>query len=228
MDFRAHEEITNKELQWRKESKNSWLVSVERADITIVKYRVYAFEFTVDTSYLDNIHGIINGASVFMFVEGMESQPSLLEICPYPDWKKLSTSLERRNKGSPESTVILEVPNFDILVDSPIEIGNQEVHSFEVGGVVHDVSIFSLKDFDKSRLVHDIKRIVENTIPVIGEIPYKRYLFLVDITTGEGGGGLEHLSSTHCIASYLKTRTDSGIQADSCLCSATSFFMRGT
>ncbi len=204
LDFQALEERTNKPLEWRKDSKNSWVVSTEGAEVTIVRYRVYAFEFTVDTSYLDNLHGIVNGASVFMFVEGMESQPSFLEISPYPDWKKISTSLERRNKGDSESYAIFEVPSFDILVDSPIEIGNQEIHSFEVRGVVHEVSIFSPKDFDKSSLVQDIKKIVESTIPVIGEIPYKRYLFLVDVTTGDTGGGLEHLSSTHCIASYLR------------------------
>ena len=52
----------------RKLAKNVWEVEPNGATSIRVKYRVFAFEFTVDTSYLDNLHGVINGASVFMDV----------------------------------------------------------------------------------------------------------------------------------------------------------------
>ena len=59
-----------------------------------------------------------------------------------------------------------------MLVDSPIEVGNQHVHSFEVDGVKHEVSIFAPKPIDEAPFVADIRKIVEQTVPVFGEVPY--------------------------------------------------------
>lgn len=33
-------------------------------------------------------------------------------------------------------------PNRDILIDSPIEIGNQSIHKFEAAGVQHELAIY--------------------------------------------------------------------------------------
>ncbi|MGA2875939.1 MAG: hypothetical protein ABSE82_10445, partial [Nitrososphaerales archaeon] len=182
----------------QKISKNVWEVEPKGATSIRVKYRVFAFEFTVDTSYLDNLHGVINGASVFMYVEGLEHEESHLTVVPDPEWKVISTGLEASSDEGEGAESFL-VPNFDVLVDTPIEVGNQQVHSFDVNGVRHEVSIFSQREFDQTKFVSDLKRIVETTVPVFVQIPYSRYLFLVDFS-GDSYGGLEHLNSTHCIA----------------------------
>jgi len=119
-------------------------------------------------------------------------------VVPYSGWKVVATGLEPLTPGG----WTFGAQDYDVLVDSPIEVGNQHIHSFEVDGVKHQVSIYSPKAIDEPHLVVDIRKIVEQAIPVFGEIPYKRYVFLVDFTD-QGFGGLEHLNSTHCIASYL-------------------------
>ncbi len=182
----------------RKISKNTWEVEPNGATSVRVKYKVYAFEFTVDTSYLDNQHGIINGASVFMYVSGLEHEECRLTVLPDQKWKVISTGLEVATEEG-EGAESFKVPNFDILVDSPIEVGNQEIHSFDVMGVKHEVSIFSQREFDRAKFVSDLQRIVETEVKVFTELPYKRYVFLVDFS-GDNYGGLEHLNSTHCIA----------------------------
>ncbi len=166
-----------------------------------ITYRVYAFELTVDTSYLDNLHGIINGASVFLYVEGLENEEALLDIHPYTDWKKVSTGLERLSREGAEH--LFKVPNYDILVDSPIEIGNQQIHHFSSNEIKYEVSIFSIRQFDQRKFVSDIQKLVEVTTKVFVHIPYERYVFLVDFLA-EGYGGLEHLNSTHCISPVFR------------------------
>jgi predicted metalloprotease with PDZ domain len=181
-----------------KVTKNIWEIATGSASNIRIKYRVYAFEFTVDTSYMDNQHAIINGASVFMYVEGFQNEKSTLTIIPASDWKEIATGLELAPEQEANSWTLL-VPNFDILVDSPIEVGNQRKFSFQVDGIDHEVSIFSQRELDTADLVSNLKKIVEITARVFSKIPYKRYVFLIDFV-GNVYGGLEHLNSTYCIA----------------------------
>jgi predicted metalloprotease with PDZ domain len=185
-------------LRSAKVSKNVWEVATASASNIRIKYRVYAFEFTVDTSYMDSQHAIINGASVFMYVEGFQNEKSTLTVIPASDWKEIATGLVLSPEQEADSWTLL-VPNFDILVDSPIEVGNQKKSSFQVSGVDHEVSIFSQREFDTADLVSNLKKIVEITADVFSKIPYKRYVFLIDFV-GNSYGGLEHLNSTYCIA----------------------------
>ncbi|HVB12172.1 MAG TPA: PDZ domain-containing protein [Nitrososphaerales archaeon] len=198
LDLIAFDIDEDTKLVSRKTSKNVWEVDPAGATNVRIKYRVYGLEFTVDTSYLDNLHAIINGASVFMYVDGLQHEELVLTVFPDPDWKVISTGLENAQKEEDGAESFL-VPNFDILVDSPIEVGNQQVHSFYVNGVRHEVSIFTQKEFDQTMFVSDLRKIVETTIQVFSQIPYERYVFLIDFSS-ENYGGLEHLNSTHCIA----------------------------
>ncbi|MHB1908088.1 MAG: M61 family metallopeptidase [Nitrososphaerales archaeon] len=201
LQLRAIELESNTELPVNKDTKNSWLVHIRKETKKLkIEYRVYAFEFTVDTSYLDHRHGIINGASVFLYAEGYENQTHILAIKPYSKWKVVATSLERISS----SDLTFAAPSYDILIDSPIEIGNQEMYSFAVQGINHEVSIFGPKPIESENFVSDLKKIVEAESKVFDSIPYKRYLFLVDFTGNSTAGGLEHLSSTHCIAPRLR------------------------
>ncbi len=199
LELVALDDDSDEKLVSYKTSKNTWQIEANTTKNVRAKYRVYAFEFTVDTSFLDNLHAVVNGASVFMYVEGLEKEELRLELRPPKDWKKISTSLEM--VGEEEDSKIFKAPNYDVLIDSPIEIGNQQTHSFILNGIEHEISIFSKSQFDQAKLVSDLKKVVESTIPVFSQIPYDRYLFLIDFTAEGGGGGLEHLSSTHCIAS---------------------------
>ncbi len=209
LELKATEKDTGEPLKCYKDSKNSWIVETRRDRNSTIKvqYRVYAFEYTVDTSYLDTRHGVINGASVFLYVDGRQNEEILLTINPYSKWKVIATSLDKvdvpENRGADNKSKSYKASNFDMLVDSPIEIGNQDIESFEVEGVEHKVSMFGPKPIPSNKFVSDLKKIVEAEWKVFGAIPYKHYLFLVDFSGGVAGG-LEHLSSTHCIAPRLR------------------------
>lgn len=198
LDLVAFDIDEDEVLETKKVSKNEWEIDPSKANSVRVKYRVYAFEYTVDTSYMDNLHAIINGASVFMYVEGFQGDAFQLTVIPPDDWKTISTSLERVAAKNHEIWT-LAVPNFDTLVDSPIEVGNQTVHDFQVQGVKYEVSIFTQREFDELRLVNDLKKIVETALVIFSHVPYNRYVFVIDISA-ENAGGLEHSNSTHCIA----------------------------
>jgi predicted metalloprotease with PDZ domain len=192
-----------KALRHEKIDKNTWRVYSNKADGVKVRYKVYAFEMSVRTSFLDASHGYVNGTSVFMYPSGLEKQQGTLVVQPYKDWKTISTGL--KSTGNHTYTF----PNYDILADSPLEIGNHEVLRFEAGGVPHEVAMYGEGNYQPQRLLADMKKVVEECIALMGELPVDRYVFIVH-NLHRGGGGLEHLNSTTLQTSRWNYGTEQG------------------
>lgn len=179
------------DLKWEKVNKNTWRVYSNAADEIRVNYKVYAFEISVRTPFLDASHGYIQPAAVFMFVKELITNPSIVTVKPYKDWNQISSGLSSEGKNK----FILKAPNYDILVDSPIEVGTHKIVEFSVKNIPHRVAIYGEGNYDEQRLLADMKTIVEEVISMFGEIPYEHYTFIVH-NLQSGGGGLEHLNST--------------------------------
>jgi len=85
--------------------------------------------------------------------------------------------------------------DYDVLADSPIVAGDLTVTSFQVAGVPHLlVDVGDREAWDSERAAEDLRHIVQESLPLWGEIPYPRYVFLNVFR--RGGGGLEHGNST--------------------------------
>ncbi len=172
-------------------NKNTWHINTTGVSTVTVKYKVYAFELSVRTSFIDASHAFLSTTGIFLYPKGMLTQPSTITIKPYKGWDKVSTSLETVNGDIFTRTA----PNFDILYDSPLEIGNQDVFGFDAAGVKYEVCMYGGGNYDKERLKKDMAKIVEAETAVYGENPNKHYTFIVH-NKQRNGGGLEHLSST--------------------------------
>ena len=189
--MKAFDQETKDELQVEKLEKSLWRVVTGGARRVRVEYSVYAFVYSVSDSYVDGQHALINGAGVLLYAEGMKDAPARLKLEPFSGWKVVSTGLARVSEWE------FEAPDYDVLVDSPLEVGNQEVERFQTAAAEYEVSMFGEAFTDKSRFVEDIRKIVQATEPVFGQVPYQRYVFLVNFTDATRGG-LEHLNSTMC------------------------------
>ena len=173
-------------------NKNTWRIYGENASEITVQYRVYAFEISVRTAFLDASHGYVQPAAVFMYVDKQLGAPATLTVKPYKAWTQISTGLSPVGKDK----WTLAVPDFDILVDSPIEIGNQKIFTFTALGIPHRVALYGTGNYDERQLAEDMGKIVEQAGKVVGENPNKDYTFIIHNLPGNAGGGLEHLNST--------------------------------
>jgi len=185
--FRA-EDGAGQPLSWEKTTKNTWRVNSGKAAAVTISYDVFAFTPSVADSFLDDSRGFILPAGVFMYVAGQLQHPVTVSVKPYEGWSRVSTGLDPV-EGRPNTFV---APDFDILYDSPILVGNQEILSFEVRGIPHVIAANGLGSLDRKKFVADLERMAEAAVAIIGEIPYRHYTFLM---IGPGGGGLEHLNS---------------------------------
>lgn len=174
-----------------KVNKNTWRIQAENAKNIEINYRVYAFEVSVRTSLVDETHAFLSSTGIFMFIDKKLHYPSEVTIFPHPSWKKISTGLEPIT--GKKNTFF--APNFDILFDSPIEVGNQDIFYFTASGVEHEVAMVGGGNYDKEKLKQDFTKIVESETKIFKENPNKRYVFIIH-NYESGGGGLEHLNST--------------------------------
>jgi len=178
-------------LEWEKINKNSWRVATRGSRVWRATYRVYANELTVRTNELNSDHAFWNNAALLMYLDGFLNAPSTLQILAPEPWK-VATGLPVA--PGPKNTFRAE--NFDILYDSPVEVGSFKTISFEVKGVRHRIVIDGEGNYDPERMRRDVQRIVEAEVELMGgEIPYRDYTFILHLRANTGGG-LEHLNST--------------------------------
>ena len=183
-----------KALKFEKINKNTWRVYGKNDKITI-SYKVYSFELSVRNSFLDDSHGYLNGASMFLYIPELKMAPSVLTVYPYKDWNTISTGLNRIS----EKEYKYFSPNFDVLVDSPIEIGTHKVLSFKSLNVPHSIALYSNAPLlaNEKLTIEAFKKVTEAAGGIIGEHPCENYTFIIHQLPGIGGG-LEHLNSTTC------------------------------
>ncbi|WWT75856.1 PDZ domain-containing protein [Lautropia mirabilis] len=206
----------------RKIDKNTWLCdALPDAGLGLmVRYQVYAWDLSVRAAHLDTTHGFFNGSSVFLCVEGQEDRPCSVDILPpngeaFAHWKvattlprpDLSAGGSRSAKGSADALYQFgrfRAPDYDALIDHPVEMGDFQLAHFDAGGCRHEIVVTGRASVDFERLIRDLKPICETEIamfdPVSRKAPVQRYLFLV-MAVGDGYGGLEHRASTALICS---------------------------
>lgn len=187
--FQAHDSHGNP-LDVTKIDKHTWRVH-HAGRQAVIQYRLYGFEISVRTNIIDDSHAFLSPAATFLYVDGHLDHPAEIAIIPHAGWSTVSTGLEPVEGKS----FTYAAPNFDILFDSPIEVGNQDVFTFMAAGVLHEVAMVGGGNYDIDRLIADFTAIIEEATRIFGVNPNKRYVFIVHHYQS-GGGGLEHLNST--------------------------------
>lgn len=168
--------------------KNTWKISGTKNKNVQFSYRVYAFEASVRTSFIDADGAFLHNTSLLMYPEELLRTAGTLNLKLPESWKNVSTTLESDNAGN------YIFSDYDELADSPIEAGNHEILEFTVMDVPHRVAMVGLNNCDSKKFTEDLKKMCETMAGIIGEHPCKQYLFIVK-NVETGGGGLEHANS---------------------------------
>jgi predicted metalloprotease with PDZ domain len=175
----------DRSLKSTKISKHHWQIQTDNCKEIVISYRMFANELTVRTNHLDATHGYFNPAALCFYIPDYEHCPIELTIIPpHSDWQ-ITTPL-------PEiSSQTYIAADFDTLVDSPFEIGTQQVYEFTVLDKPHQLVIWGEGNLNPQTAIEDIKKIVAVEAEIFGGLPYEKYIFLLHLSPS-GGGGLEH------------------------------------
>jgi predicted metalloprotease with PDZ domain len=190
----------------QKTRKNRWRVATDGACSVLVSYRVYGREMGVRSNWIERDYAFLNGAPTFLTLADGIPRPHELRIELPPQWSKAVSALPEVADGG---GLAFRAADYDVLVDSPIGLGNPAVYPFDVDGKPHLlVNEGEGGVWDGPRSAADVERIVREYRRMWGSLPYPRYVFLNYLT--EGSGGLEHKDSTLMLTSRYKTRTRQG------------------
>ncbi|WP_028605947.1 M61 family metallopeptidase [Ottowia thiooxydans] len=183
--------------------KCTWDIACDPERPLVLRYKVYAFDNSVRTAWLDSQRGFFNPTSLCLRVHGHEEAPHTLKIAKpsgAPDWK-LATALTPSRTTS-DGFGSYTAANYDELADSPVEMGVFWSGSFIAGGVEHRFVVAGAPaSFDGARLLQDTQKICEAAIRFwhgAKTPPHQHYLFMLS-AVDDGYGGLEHRFSTALI-----------------------------
>jgi predicted metalloprotease with PDZ domain len=188
LNFRVENEAGTP-LAWEKTAKNTWRVETGGEDTLLVSYDIYAFTRSVADSFLDDRRAFISPTGVFIHPAELLQHPVTVRFIPSREGAIISTGLDpvEGREG------MFYAPDFNVLYDCPVLIGDHEILRFDHEGIPHVIAVEELGAFDRDRFVADIRRVVQGTVRLMGgDIPYRHYTFIM---MDQGGGGLEHLNS---------------------------------
>jgi len=197
-------------------SKDTWVLSWQgdsasdtdsqgapAAKDVVVRYRLHASTLSVRGNWVEPDFAVLNGAPTYLVPKGHldATYDVRLEL---PDaWPRISTALPPHPSGEANR---FRVGHYDVLVDSPIVLGDSSVHTFELVDparpdrtvrhrLVHEGDVDA---WDTARSARDVERITAEIIAFWGGIPYQDYTYL-NLVVG-ARGGLEHKESTLMMA----------------------------
>ncbi|MEM0983698.1 MAG: PDZ domain-containing protein [Planctomycetota bacterium] len=195
-DIRRFEVTDNvgRALPWEKVRRSSWKIETNGAAEITIKHEIFADRLGERTIHVDGEHAFISGVAAFLYTDTYRGEPLEVTVNMPRGWE-VATGLEKH----PRKRNTWVSPDYDILVDSPIEVGTHTLIEFDVDGTPHEIAIWGSPpegvELDEDKWVESFSKIVRSQAAMFGEMPYKRYVFLVHAQPG-AGGGTEHWNST--------------------------------
>jgi predicted metalloprotease with PDZ domain len=192
----------DKPLALLKSNKSTWTMVASGESTVRATFVVYAFDRSVRGAFLDADRFYFNGAAVFPEWVGADG-PLELDIEDSSARGQVATtmpafSVDERGFGR------YRLPDYDALLDYPVEISEHERVDFEVQGVPHSIVVTNDVRTDLNRIASDTAKICASHIRLFhgDQRPaFAQYLFLLSVLP-EGYGGLEHRDSTSLVCAH--------------------------
>jgi predicted metalloprotease with PDZ domain len=180
-------------LQVSSEEHALWRVVAPGGDLT-VKYRIHLPPETTPTRaawkpFLSPTGGLIGDLHSLMYVVGATSAPASVTLDLPAGWA-IASGLDPTKDSH-----TFAASSVELLLDSPIVIGQFRQWDFKVIGVPHMIVYLPQPNaaaFDTVSFVAGVQQLVSEAFKIFRKPPYRRYTFLYQ----DGAyGALEHLNS---------------------------------
>lgn len=177
-----------------KVDKQTWRI---RGQGTItVRYATYWNEVGPFATQLNREHAFINPAMILFYVPDRRAEAVNVSFGDAPlDWWFASASQWGIFQSGRNRVITVTSPSYDSLADGPMEVS--KFQEFDLPDVSPRVTVVVHGDgWRKKQVEEDLKRICQYQIKLMDGAPFERYVFILHIGKGVGGGGMEHANST--------------------------------
>ena len=204
-------EVTDGEgspLEAQRPDPYSWTVSGHDGTIN-VSYTLFANRGDGTYAQIDETHAHLNIPATFMYVPDLadDAMEVTFNVREDLNWK-VATQLKQIEGNT------YYAPNLQYFMDSPTEISDHGVRSFDVDGqTINFVLHHNGTDVELDEYFESVKKIVLQQKAVYGELPqfdYGAYTFLACYIPNASGDGMEHRNST--ILTTTRSLAEGGMQ----------------
>ena len=178
-------------LNWEKVDKSTWRIHLPESaqgDDIKVNYQIYANQLGRRSRHIDDSHAYLDASAVFMYADEYRHEPVTVSLDVKDDWRSVS-GMDKEGEHE------FVADNWDILVDSPIETGINDLYKFSVEDREYEVVFWGEGNYDAEQTVEDLEKLVQQSQNIWQGHPYERYVFMIHATSG-AGGATEHRNST--------------------------------
>jgi predicted metalloprotease with PDZ domain len=181
---------SGKPLLVRELDKSRWQIEGAEGG-AIAEYQIYVDSPGPFGAQLNPHHAFLNLAQILMYPVDARAAPQNVRFSRVPDGWHIATPLTLVSSDE------FGAPNYDRLVDSPVEIGNFQESDFdEAGGHFRVIVDADPADYDMAKIVAALRKIVAAATTWMNDRPFDTYTFLYHFPRGPAGGGMEHAYST--------------------------------
>ena len=172
-----------------KVTKSVWVIDCHQTTEINISYRLYGQTLNVRYNHFDSSHAFVHGPATFLYLkQSAEASPISVEIVN-TNWE-ITTGLK---KIGPHTFL---ADDYDMLIDCPLEIGDNEAIAFEVLGTPHRFEFWGEGNFDAEQIAVDTQKIITSAADIFdAKLPYDSFSFITHLTEKDYGG-LEHRNST--------------------------------
>jgi len=174
----------------------SWKVKGHDGTIN-VSYTLFANRGGGTYAQIDETHAHLNMPAIFMYAPSLKNDEMrvMFNVRKDLNWK-IATQLKHVDGNT------YSAKDLQYFMDSPTEISNYNVRSFEVGGqTIYFVLHHNGTEAELDEYFEKVKKIVLQEKTIFGELPefdFNEYRFLACYIPNASGDGMEHRNSTIC------------------------------
>ncbi|QXN26194.1 PDZ domain-containing protein [Shewanella putrefaciens] len=186
--FRATDARGNA-LPWKRTASGEWQIVLDKPTSVTVNYQLYANELGQRVRHIDATHAYLDASGVFMYSPQFRADAVAVQLTVPENWQSYS------GMSSGNAAHSFVAPNYDVLIDSPIETGVSTHKTFSANGKDYELVLWGEGNYDADKVVKDLTALSGQAKAIWDGYPFDRYVYMVHATSG-ASGATEHLNST--------------------------------
>jgi predicted metalloprotease with PDZ domain len=178
--------------------KTSEWQMIAPAGCAMVEYDIHLSAAGPFGAELNGEHAFFNWAMVLMYSPATRAQSISVQLLDVPsNWAVRDVHVLGYAPAGKVEQAVGMAPNYDALVDSPVELGVFQQFDYQQGGATYHVVVHAgQKNYDSAKLQEMLSRITHAETDWMADRPFDDYTFLYHFPRGPAAGGMEHAYGT--------------------------------
>ncbi|HXV18051.1 MAG TPA: PDZ domain-containing protein, partial [Gemmatimonadaceae bacterium] len=193
------EDEQGKPLSVMKIEKSLWRIAAPRErGCVAAEYEIYLDEAGPFSAQVNAEHAFINWAQALVYSPEERGNRVRIRVVDLPStWKVRDAYVFANAAEAGALAVDGEAANYDMLVDSPVEMGTFAETTITEGGARYQVVVHGdATAYDMKKLSEALQKLAAAETDWMQDRPFDRYTFIYHFPRGPAGGGMEHSYST--------------------------------